>query len=291
MKNVNIFDFNNLVIRTFFAKDVIDSKSDDGIPNYQLWKYYIINSIYMSLSKDHVDEIILAVDDRISWRKLYWDRYKESRKKKRDVSGVDWDRLHHEMNNLKDEITEHLPFKVILSSYAEADDVIAIISKFRENQYTIVSNDEDYLQLISDRIKIYNPSKQKFAECENPELFLIEKCLTGQAKDDIFNIKTPIDWPSGKRKPGFGKKSAEKVMNKGYKEWLKENDLEKRFEINKTLIDFNKIPNTVKDEILKRYDSYELPNPDNIYAYFKKNKFQTMLDDFTNVENKLLELY
>lgn len=288
MKNVNVFDFNNLAIRTFFAKDV-EATSEE--PNYNLWKYLIINSIYLSLFKNDSKEIIIAVDSPISWRKLHWSRYKESRKKKRDTSPANWDRLHKELNILRDEIKEFLPFKIISSEYSEADDIIAIITKNRKNRYTIVSTDEDFLQLCSDDIKIYNPLKQKFIECKDPEMFVIKKSLMGQPKDDIFNIKTPIDWPAGKRKPGFGIKSAEKVINEGYQEWLKKNKLEERFKFNKILIDFNSIPISVKNKILKRYDSYELPNPDKIYSFFKRYKFKSLLDDFTNVENNLLELY
>jgi hypothetical protein len=128
-------------------------------------------------------------------------------------------------------------------------------------------------------------------ECKDPEMFVIKKCLTGQSKDDIFNIKTPLNWPQGKRKPGFGDVSAQKVIEQGYQKWLIENKLEERFKINRILIDFNKIPNTIKTRILNTYNRYKLADPSNMYAFFDKNKMLSFLEDFSTVESKLLQLY
>jgi 5'-3' exonuclease len=291
MKNVNIFDFNNLAVRVFFSKDV---EATSGTPNIQLWKYSVINSIYLSLFKDDINEVILAVDFPKSWRKLYWNRYKESRKPARDKSPVDWNIFHDELNKFRLEIEHHLPFKILSTQYAEADDIIGIICRERQESYTIISTDEDYLQLCSDNVKIYNPNKTEFMECDDPEMFIVTKSLMGQPKDDIFNIKTPLDHPVGQRKPGFGIKSAEKVIKEGYKEWLKKENLEERYRFNRNLIDFSKIPSSIKFNIfniLKKYDNYKMPDPSKIYTFFNKNKFTGFLEEFTKVEGKLLELY
>ena len=100
-----------------------------------------------------------------------------------------------------------------------------------------------------------------------------------------------MDWPSGKRKPGFGEVSANKVIEAGYKEWLSENNLEERFEVNRTLIDFKRIPKVIKTRILNAYNNYQLADPSKMYEFFKKNKFNTYLEDFSSVESKLLQLY
>lgn len=284
----NLFDLNNLAVRTFCSKEI---EFDTETPNIQLWKYFIIDSIYKSLFKEDVGEIILAIDDRKSWRKLFWDRYKESRKGKREASKINWDVFHHEYKKFTDEIQDHLPFKVLLVENAEADDIIGIIANKDNREYTIISNDEDYLQLVSDRVKLYNPNKSQFMECANTEEFIIKKSLTGQPKDDIFNIKTPLDWPLGKRKPGFGDVSAKKVMDYGYEKWLLENNLVERFHINRTLIDFKLIPCVIKNRILNEYNNYKLAPPDKIYNFFYNNKFTGYLEDFSTVESKLLQLY
>lgn len=283
-----LFDMNNLAVRTYCTKGV---GFDTDTPDIQHWKHIIIDSIYKSMGYVDTKEVVLAIDDKKSWRKLYWNRYKESRKGKRDKSKINWDVFHSEYKNFTDEIQEHLPFKVLLVENAEADDIIGIMCLKDEGEYQIISNDEDYLQLVSDRIKLYNPNKARFMECENTERFLIEKCLTGQSKDDIFNILTPLDWPSGKRKPGFGEVSANKVIDAGYQEWLSENKLEERFEVNRTLIDFQRIPKVIRTRILNAYNNYQLADPSKMYEFFKNNKFNDYLEDFSSVESKLLQLY
>lgn len=284
----NLIDFNNLAVRTYCNKEI---ESDTENPNVSLWKYFTIDSIYKSLFKGDVNEIILAVDDRKSWRKLYWERYKESRKGKRDTSKINWDVFHSEYRNFTDEIQHHLPFKILQVENAEADDIIGVLALKDNKEYVVISNDEDYLQLVSDRVKLYNPQKMMFMECPDTEEFIVMKSLMGQSKDDIFNIKTPLDWPQGKRKPGFGEVSARKVIEEGYIGWLEKNNLIERFKTNRTLIDFNLIPCTIKTRILNEYNNYKLADPSNIYKFFSKNKFVGYLEDFSNVETKLLELY
>lgn len=286
-----LFDMNNLAVRCYFNKEI---EAESGYPNIKLWKYFVIDSIYKSLFKErYVNEVILAIDDKVSWRKLYWNRYKESRKKKRDVAKIDWNVFHEEYRNFCEEISKTLPFKIIQVENAEADDIIAVMATKDNGEYVIVSNDEDYLQLISDRVVLYNPQKMEFMKCDNPELFLVRKCLEGQKKDDIFNIKTPLDWPEDKRKPGFGPAAADKVVSYpgGYQKWLVDNKLVERYNVNRILIDFNKIPKIIRSRIMSVYNSYKLPDPSGFYNYFERLGFRGYLEDFSTVESKLMSLY
>lgn len=285
-----LFDLNNLAIRTFFSKDI---GSDTPHPEYQLWKYFITSSVYNSMFNiENVDEIILAVDAKTSWRKLYFQRYKEDRRGKRDKSEVDWDAFFAKFEQFQKEIKNYLPFKVIKVNHAEADDIIGIISSNNSKDYIIISNDEDYIQCLSENVKVYNPMKKEYVVYEaGPEDFIIRKSLLGQAKDCIFNIKTPLDHPKGVRKPGFGEKALEKVMSEGYEVWLEKNNLKERFEFNRNLIDFNRIPNTIRARVLNEYKSYELPDPSGFYEFFKKQGFTSFLEEFDKVETQLLKLY
>lgn len=291
-----LFDLHNLSFRTLFTRDVGLETPD---PDFQLWKYLMISNIIESLYKvKNVREVILAVDDKKRWRTLYFPRYKESRKKQRDKkTEVDWNQMFAQMESLFSDIRKNLPFKIIKVRQAEADDVIAILCmEVLEGKKHIISNDEDFLQLCSPEINLYNPSKQKNIVCKDTEKFLIEKCLLGQAKDDIFNVKTPSDWgqtpeTEGKRRPGFGAAALTKVMEYGWEKWLNDNNLNENFKRNRVLIDFNMIPKAIRSNIRKAYETYELPNPENIYKYFKHNKFNGFLEDFNRIENKLLELY
>lgn len=295
--SVLIVDFNNLLFRALFAKDVYIRSIQ---PQWDLWRYLVFDSIYEQLGhlKD-VNEIILAVDDKNSWRKSFFPRYKESRKVKRDKQPlpVGWDMIFAQINSYLREIRHHMPFKVMKIRSAEADDVIAVMAldlTRHDDELTciIASNDEDYLQLAKDRIKVWNPSKRDYvAHPKSPSRFLLEKILMGQAKDDIFNVRTPNDWPIGKRKPAMGIQMAQKVLDGDVKKWLIENNYEENFKRNRVLIDFNKIPKTIQNRILDVYDRYDFPPPRNMIHFFKKYNMRGYLENYHVVEERLMRLY
>ena len=285
-----IFDFNNLAIRIFFLR-MIGAQGDT--PDWQYWKFLVFDNIYKALLRNpDCKEILLAVDNRRSWRKQYWEGYKGSRKGQRDKSGVNWDTFHLQMAKFCTEMQDHLPFKVIQIKSAEADDVIGtVILSHPENKYIVISTDEDYIQLLAPNVSVYNPLQKKFMEHADPERFLVEKCLLGQKKDDIPNILTPLDWPKGQRKPPFGDRALSRIMEYGYEKWLQENNLEKRFRENKILIDFKMIPKVIQDRVLEDYHKYEYPLPEKIYEFMEKNQFKGYLEAFNTIENKLMGLY
>jgi len=298
-----LVDFNNLCFRHFFANEEIAIATPH--PNFTIWRYTMINSIYHMLTKfNNVSKLVIAVDDKNSWRKSYFPRYKESRKKTRDKSDVDFSILYAQIDEYRKELRHHFPFKIIKVQSAEADDVIAVIAMEGKDDYVIVSNDEDYLQLCNDKIRIWNPKDNEFKVYEDTEEFIVKKCLMGQSKDDIFNILTPNDWGMtestiGKRKPGFGPAAYDKVENlkeflrKPYKHKLYKEpfDLEKHFKRNRILMDFKKIPNTIRDRIWKEYDNNGFPPPRNMYEFFKKYNMRGFLENWTDMEPKFMKLY
>lgn len=306
MSKLMCYDYNNLCFRMLFIKDVM---LESNSPNFTLWRYKVFEGIFMLLQKfKSVDEVVIAVDDRNPWRKSYFPRYKESRKSKREKKEkIEWNTVFKEMDNLKKDLKHYMPFKVIKIRSAEADDVIAVIVKNVQKNCIISSNDEDYKQLYSKRVQIWNPMKRDYVKCDNPENFVITKSLTGQSKDDIFNVITPDNWGQtegtiGKRKPGFGPKSAEKVLNEGYEKWLSKNnnvekfdikgiDYEKNFKRNRVLIDFNYIPNVIVSRIMEDYLNYNFPPPSNMYDFFKKYNMRGYLDEITQTENVLMRMY
>jgi 5'-3' exonuclease len=200
------------------------------------------------------------------------------------------------MNTYLGDLKHHMPFKILKIRAAEADDIIAILAMQLPGPVTISSNDEDYLQLSSKRVKIWNPMKRKYVTCDDPRTFLTMKCLMGQSKDDILNVKTPKDWGQtaesfGKRKPGLGEVTAKKIIDAGLDNWLEENKVMHRFKRNRNLIDFRKIPATIQNRILTQYDSYNFPPPANMREFFKKFSMQTFLENYHIVERCLMRLY
>ena len=292
------FDVNNLAMRNLFGPDVLelDPKDKKKVINMdtELFKYRVFDAIYKALFKvQDVNEIVLAMDDRRSWRRLYWTKYKAHRKDSRDKLDFDWDSYYDMYESFLQEIKETMPFKVIKCVDTEADDVIGVLCLEKPNDFYIISNDKDFLQLSDKNVTIYNPLKKAHVDHPNPELFLVEECMKGQSKDNIFNIKTPLDWPDGKRKPGFGDSAFEKVLSYagGWEKWLEDHGLRDRYEFNRNLMDFSRIPEEIKKRVIRDYDNYKKPDLEKILEFFRNHEWPEYVENFTQVENKIMMVY
>jgi len=290
-----LFDANNLAIRCAMIGDVttVDKKTKEVTNiDWEYWRLVVFTSIYSSLFKvKDVKSVVIAIDDKRSWRYEIFPRYKEARKLKKSDDNFPWDTFFEKYQEFMEDIKTHIPFKVISVPRAEGDDIIGTIALETPDPSEIVSNDKDFLQLCSDKIKLYNPSKQEHTAHPDPKFFLVEQCFLGQAKDSIFNIVTPSDWPEGKRKPGFGPKAFEKAMEYGWKEYIKDNKLEENFKRNLNLIDLSRAPADLKKDIMDAYNNYQYPHPEKIWEFIKNNNWPDMIESFTNLENKLMQLY
>ena len=215
-----------------------------------------------------------------------------------------------------EELSEFFPIKILKVPFSEGDDIIGTLVPDSLNECLIISTDKDYLQLCSKNVKIYNPLKKEYMEHPNPEMFIIEQCMIGQAKDSIFNIVTPQDYPIGLRKPGFGPSAFEKAVVKGIKETLSEvkkipkkkykigdiekeysNDgfsLQERFDFNRKLMDFQLIPDVIKNAIRRSYNNSKKNFPDDpglMYEFFKNHNWPEYLEQYVKIEQKLLNLF
>ena len=100
---------------------------------------------------------------------------------------------------------DNLPVSVLIYDNIEADDVIGYLAKeIFKQQVVIMSTDKDFLQLVDDRISIYNPTKKKVyykddvidlleqwvVDWINKWYFLEERDLT--EKDALIWIKKTI---------------------------------------------------------------------------------------------------
>lgn len=303
-----MFDFENLALRCLYGDKNVEPESEN--PNYDYWEYLIFNSVYRMMFKERIHEVILALDSP-SWRKIVYPLYKENRKKKKEESKVDWEKFHLRKTNFLEEMKQWLPFKIISTNRAEADDILgALINHKKTENSIVVSMDVDYLQLC-EKCRIYNPIKKEFLKKVDVEKFLLYASLCGQKKDNILNVKTPFDWPEDRKKPAMGEKGVDKlIMNGGLDEFLdteikyefKDEDDKiiysanvnprERFILNRKLIDFNCTPKVMIDKTIETYDNYKISSdPDSLYTYFKMKNWNEFLENFTSVEYKLLELY
>lgn len=98
------------------------------------------------------------------------------------------------------EMLECLPVTICALDNVEADDVIAYLSQLvtAEGGHSIIySTDKDFLQLASEQVKIYNPSKKKTFSQEvileeygiHPKHFHFFRALNGDKSDNIDGVR------------------------------------------------------------------------------------------------------
>jgi len=99
------------------------------------------------------------------------------------------------------DILDYLPVSTMIYDGIEADDTIAYLTKHNEsdlgNEVVIVSTDKDFLQLVSDKVKVFSPTKKKLYDRQMvfdeygiwPENLLLYRTLDGDKSDNIPGIK------------------------------------------------------------------------------------------------------
>jgi 5'-3' exonuclease len=194
--------------------------------------------------------IIFAKDCRRYniWRNKYYEDYKKSRDDKnkrfnKDIFIYTYEKIVPDLKKLD--------ISIAINENAEADDVIAILKTvIRNRNYKIpiyiITNDHDYLQLFDDSTYIYNLKglNLRTKSRGNSKLDLQFKIFRGDTSDNI----TPVV----SRKIRDDKLIDIIYNEKLFNEFFKENqELKKIYDRNELLIDFNKIPKNISDDIIK----------------------------------------
>ena len=118
-----------------------------------------------------------------------WDAFKNATEEK-DAMKIQFSRLI--------EYLDFLPINVISIDKIEADDTIAYIAHtLLDEDVTILSADQDFLQLVNERITVWSPTKKKFYTPRMVEAdygvpahnFLMYKVLMGDKSDNIEGVK------------------------------------------------------------------------------------------------------
>ena len=191
------------------------------------------------------------------WRMSIYPEYKATRKntcsyknKKYNIGNI----FKHIYNKLYPELEKIHGFKIVKVENAEADDVIAVLANKLYNQdksrlIVIISNDNDYLQLVNDKTLIWslqNKLLNSKVETTSQEM-LMRKILRGDEGDNIPSIVGNMS----------EKDITELIQNRDkFESWLNTSDKRKLFENNQKLIDFNFIPDEIRESILDACKSW-----------------------------------
>jgi len=199
---VLIVDGLNLYLRAFAVNGALN---DNGVPVGGLTGF--LRSLAYAIREVNPTRVIIVYDgqggsqrrrkilpdykaNRTPGKRITrWDAFKDARAEK-DAMKIQFSRLI--------EYLDFLPVNVISIDKIEADDTIAYIAHtLLSEDVTILSADQDFLQLVDERITVWSPTKKKFY---TPRMvmddygvpahnFLMYKVLMGDKSDNIEGVK------------------------------------------------------------------------------------------------------
>ncbi|MBN1211062.1 MAG: DNA polymerase I [candidate division Zixibacteria bacterium] len=205
-KKIFLVDGSAIFYRAFFAfirNPLINSRGENTSATYGF-----VNSLLKIIRDENPPYFVVVFDTKEpTFRHKMYEEYKSTRAKMPEELVDQLPRIRQAVEALNIPSFEMEGF--------EADDVIGTIAKAAEKEdfeVWCVTGDKDFFQLVSDRIKIYNPKKaaeeaEKFGRDEVkakfgvfPERVIDKLSLMGDSSDNVPGV------------PGIGPKTADKLL-------------------------------------------------------------------------------
>ena len=241
-----------------------------------------INKAFRDQKADHV---IFCLEGR-SWRKDFYEPYKKNRAVARQAQTEKEQKEDEAFWSAFDDLTSFIKDKTncttLQHKQLEADDLIAgWIQSHPDDHHTIVSSDTDFYQLLEHNVKQYNGISDELhtiegifdkkgnrvldkktkepKEVPDPQWILFEKCMRGDATDNVFSAYPGVRKKGTRNKVGL-LEAYEDRESKGYnwnnlmlQRWVDHNEEEHRvlddYERNRILVDLTMQPEEVKINI------------------------------------------
>jgi hypothetical protein len=254
-----------------------------------------IKSYKKKYGKEYGD-IVICCDGRKYWRRDFFQHYKAGRKKARDASDLDWGLIFDTLSEMRDDLAKHFPYKVMHIERCEADDIIAALTKYaQENELVqeglveesqkilILSSDKDFKQLqLYPNVKQWSPMQKKYVTATQREIieYKIEHIVKGDSGDGIPNIMSKDDvFVVGERQRVVTAKRLQEFIENGFTA-CKNDDERRNWQRNTVLVDFDHIPDDVRQEIVQSYINTK-PTGDKmaIMNYLIEHRCRLLLDE------------
>lgn len=249
-------------------------------------RHMILNSLrsYKVKFAEEYGEMVIACDNTNYWRKQIFPYYKANRKKNIEKSELDWKALFECLNKIRAELKEYFPYRVIDVESAEADDIIAtLVTEFSSELNTgekilILSGDKDFIQLhVYPNVSQYDPTRKKWIKHDDPERYLHEHILKGDAGDGVPNVLSPDNvFVVGDRQRPLTAKKMEKIMG---------TDLEdmdamtaRNYSRNVKLIDLSFTPDTIRKKVMEQFNNQTNRDRSKLLNYFIANKLKNLTE-------------
>ena len=277
-----LVDLNQVMISNLMAQigNHTDAKLDES-----MLRHMILNTLRYNRQKFHNEfgELVICADDRNYWRRQLFPYYKAARKKSREDSEMDWSSIFNSLNKIREELKEFFPYKVIQVETAEADDIIGAIVHLEGRDLNIgepiliLSGDKDYVQLHKyANVKQYDPTRKRWIRHADPEEFLYEHIVRGDASDGVPNVLSADNCfvVNTRQKPITKKRLAEWKTAENRNE-----DVQRNFKRNEMLVDLSMIPEHIKNEAIDKYKSDDINDRSQLLNYFIKNRLRHLMEN------------
>ena len=197
---VLLIDSMNTFLRSFAMIPAINPQGNHigGLVGFLKSLGYVIKLIRPT-------RVILVFDGQgnITNRRNTYAEYKANRQIKRITNYKVFSTLEEESDSIATQMLrlldylKSLPVNISIIDKIEADDTIAYLSQKLKDDIIIYSADQDFLQLVNDRITVYSPIKKKFYKPNDvyeqygmhPYNFITMKCLMGDKSDNLPGVK------------------------------------------------------------------------------------------------------
>ena len=247
----------------------------------EMVRHMILNSVrmYRTMFNEDYGELVLTYDSRAYWRKQVFPQYKANRKKGREKDNKDWDSIFEVLNKIKEEIREFLPYKVVETHGAEADDVIAIICKhYQSEKIMIVSGDKDFIQLHKyENVRQYSPITKKHVNGVNPVVYIKEHILKGDKSDGVPNVLSPDHtFTDGLRQRPLTSKKLNSILAQDIDDL--NDELKRNYQRNNALINLDEIPEELEQCILDDFKGATCGDRSKLLDYFIDKRLKTLTE-------------
>lgn len=251
-----------------------------------LVRHMVLNTIRSLKTKfgSEYGELVIAADDRKYWRRDFFPAYKGNRKADRAKSNIDWHALFDTLNDVKQEIKDNFPYRVIQVEGAEADDVIGSMcmklgSELNNgNKILILSGDKDFVQLQTyGNIRQYDPVRKKELASNNPDQFREHLILAGDRGDGVPNVLSPDNCIiEGLRQKPLRETKIEELLKADFNTLPEE--LRRNWTRNRMLIDLRAIPNPIQEAVYKEFEAQANKPRDKMFNYFIQHKMKMLME-------------
>jgi hypothetical protein len=261
----------------------------DMANNEDMIRHMILNQIrmYRSKFKAEYGEIVICCDGPNNWRYGFFKEYKANRKTDRTESTIDWNLVFKIVNETRDDLENHFPYKTVKVDGCEGDDVIgALVDLTQEfgkhEKIMIISSDKDFKQLHKySNVSQFSLRTKKIMQVDDPYGFLFEMLLKGDSGDGVPNVRSADDFLVKKES------RAKPISAKMIEKMRASDDLEadlgpeqyKNYKRNQMMIDLSYTPANLKQECINTFVNQDKTGyGKKVMPYLMKNRMKMLLE-------------